>query len=154
MTINSDVEAGFRKAVSTIAVIMLTSSCFLYTANAQFNSGLPGQMNLPRDDFTWTWGRKPSGETKFEDFSVFGSEGRFRCDLTGKLSIGTRMSRMDIRDLESELRGQLNFIQSATYMMNNLDAQRQLEWATLECKLPEETEESKGMSGVRIRPRD
>ncbi len=139
--------------VTRIAITLLSSLFFLNMVDAQFSSGFPGQMNLPQGDFTWTWGRKLSGEVKFEDFSVFGHELAFRCDLTGKLRIGTRMSRMDIRNLESELRDQISFIQSATYMMNNLDARRELEWATLECKLPEPSEESKGVSGVRIRPR-
>lgn len=153
MPFNTGSTARFLSAISTIAITLLPSLFFLNTVGAQFSSGFPGQMNLPQGDFTWTWGQKPSGEVKFEDFSVFGNERTFRCDLTGKLRVGTRMSRMDIRNLESELRGQMSFIQSATYMMNNLEARRELEWATLECKIPEPSDERKGMSGVRIRPR-
>lgn len=144
---------GFKSTIGWIGVSFLLNLFFLNTVGAQFSGGFPGQMNLPKSDFTWTWGRKPNGEVRFEDFSVLGNELSFRCDLTGRLRIGSRLSRMDIRNLENELRGQMSFIQSATYMMNNLDANRELEWATLECKLPEPPDESKGMSGARIRPR-
>ena len=144
---------GFLSSIGRIGAALLSSLFLLNTVGAQFSSGFPGHMNLPKSDFTWTWGRKPSEEVRFEDFSVLGNELSFRCDLTGKLRIGSRLSRMDIRNLENELRGQMSFIQSATYMMNNLDASRELEWAALECKLPEPPDESRGMSGARIRPR-
>ena len=105
---------------------------------------------LPR----WRHGCRVPRTEEADHLAVFGNEGGFGCDLTGKLRISSRMTRMDIRNLESELRGQMNFIQTVAYRMNSLDAQRELEWATLECKKPEPSEESRGMSGVRIRPRD
>jgi len=102
---------------------------------AQF--GYPGQMNLPQNDFTWTWGDQRSAERDREDFSIFGNEAGFRCDLTGKFRPSGRVSRLDIRELESSLRNNMRFIQGAANTMNQLDAQGQIDWAVLKCVKPQ-----------------
>ena len=68
------------------------------------------------------------------DFSIFGSEAGFRCDLKGKLRFGSRLSRMEIRKIESELRSSMSFISAVAWAMNDLDTRRELDWATLECE--------------------
>lgn len=147
---------GAQPVVTTgtsIRVVLLTSLLSLVcfgSASGQFSS-FPNQMNLPQNDFTWTWGNQQSNRGGPEDISMFGNEAGFRCDLTGKLRIGGRVSRMDIRDMESEIRSAMSFITAASYAMNDLDAQRALEWATLKCVKPQREERRPGMSG-QVRP--
>ena len=141
MTMNSNVTASFPKSLWVVAVALLSSPLFLPTASAQFSTGFPGQTNLPQNDFTWTWGNQGSARRRIEDFSIFGYEGTFRCELTGKLRLGSRLSRMDVRELESDLRASSYFVSAAANAMNDLDARRELEWATLECEKPQAAEE-------------
>ena len=143
MNINADLAAGFPKSIWVIAVVLFSSPLFVNTTNAQFGTGFPGQMNLPQNDFTWTWGDRNSTRRGIEDFSIFGSEAGFRCDLTGKLRLGSRLSRMDIRGIESDLRSSMFFVRAAVNAMNDLEAQRELGWATLECEKPQPAEKKR-----------
>jgi hypothetical protein len=124
------------KPTAALAAGMFVLVLFHGTANAQF-----GFAQLPQDDFTWHWGdfERSSG---FEDFASSGNDGRFRCELTGKLRPGSRMSRTDVREMETELRSSLEFVRSVANAMYILDQQRELDWATLVCKTPEPTEVS------------
>ena len=108
MNVNIDVAASSRKSIRVVAVVLFSSSLFLSAVSAQFSSGFPGQMNLPQNDFTWTWGNRSSAGRGMDDFSMFGDDSGFRCDLTGKLRVGSRMSRMDMRDLESSIRSSMS----------------------------------------------
>lgn len=100
--------------------------------------------NLPAGDFRWTWGdvadipedRRPS----LRDFSATGHEAGFSCELTGTLRPSAQVDDLDLRRLESELGISLYFIQAATSVMNQLDYQRDLHWAVLDCKRPEARE--------------
>jgi hypothetical protein len=103
-------------------------------AQAQF-----GFTQLPRDDFTWHWG-DPEDIARFEDFMINGTDGPFRCELTGKLSPASRLSRADVQNLEADLRGRLDFVQAAAEAMYYLDVQRELDWATLACTRPDPSE--------------
>jgi hypothetical protein len=120
------------------------------SANGQFSS-FPGQMNLPQNDFTWTWGNQRSNQGGPTEISMFGNDSGFRCDLNGKMRIGSRVSRMDLRSMENDIRGAMSFITAATYAMNDLDGQRALEWATLKCVKPQREERRPGMGG-QVRP--
>jgi hypothetical protein len=108
------------------------------TAFAQL--GLP--MQLPQDDFVWAWGRAqtPDARRGFQDFNIVSSDGGFRCQLTGKMSISSGLGRTEARQLEQELRASMFFIQEAAYTMNTYDSYRYIEWAILDCKKPESTE--------------
>jgi hypothetical protein len=110
------------------------------TANAQF--GLP--MQLPENDFVWTWGRaqRPGLDARrgIEDFSVIGSDTGFRCELAGKLSLASGLSPTEMRDVERQLRASLFFIQESTYTMNRFDAYRYIDWAVLDCRKTESSE--------------
>lgn len=97
--------------------------------------------NLPQNDFIWNWGN-PERSRGFGDFSINGGEDRFRCSLTGKLSAGSRLTTRQVREMEIDLGSSLYFIQTATNTMNTLERRRDLDWATLDCALPEESESS------------
>jgi hypothetical protein len=111
-------------ALATAAAAVLATA----TAHAQFG------YTLPNSDFVWNWGRNPEGaNTKFEDFSVSGGEAGFRCELTGRTGFSGRMSPNDIRALEEELRGRLDFIYAVATYMNQLESQNLIDWARLAC---------------------
>ena len=103
---------------------------------------IPGLYQLPKNDFVWNWGR---GGTEgagggFEDFSVNGSEGGFRCLLTGGMRPSSQYTPADMRALESELQGRLDFIYASSNLMNQLDQQLVLDWARLSCEMPKDKE--------------
>ncbi len=143
MNMNSDVVASFSKSIWVIAAVLFSSPLFLNSASAQFGAGFPGQTSLPQNDFTWTWGNRNSGRRGIDDFSIFGNDADFRCDLTGKLQFSSRLSRTDVRKLESDLRASNSFVQAAANAMNNLDARGELDWATLACEKPRPVEEDR-----------
>ena len=126
-------------APAALATITVLSA---HAAHAQF-----GFYQLPKDDFVWNWGRNSEGaNTRFEDFSVSGSEAGFRCELTGKTGFSGRMSPNDIRALEEELRTRLDFIYAVSNYMNELERQNLIDWARLSCEKYEaepSTEEEK-----------
>ncbi|MBN1238490.1 MAG: hypothetical protein JXB36_08300 [Gammaproteobacteria bacterium] len=104
-------------------------------AHAQFG------YSLPRNDFTWRWGdADETARRRSSDFSVSGGEAGFRCDLQGELRLGSRWTPGDIRQLENDLRVSAFFIRSAAEAMNALDLRREIEWATLDCRKPAESE--------------
>jgi hypothetical protein len=118
-------------AAAAVAAALLLGKPF--AAEGQF-----GLYTLPNNDFTWHWGDMREGARRsFEDLSASGSEAGFRCDLTAKLSPGSRMSPVDVRTLENELSTRLDFIYAVSEAMNYLDQTRELDWATLDCKKPE-----------------
>jgi hypothetical protein len=100
---------------------------------------IPGLYQLPKGNFTWNWGR---GATEgagggFEDFSVNGGEAGFRCQLTGAMRPSSQYTPADMRKLETELQGRLDFIYASSTLMNQLDQQLALDWARLACEMPE-----------------
>jgi hypothetical protein len=118
------------RILSAIAMAAASLLCSQGPANAQL-----GMYTLPKDDFTWNWGRDfETSRRAFEDFSVSGGEAGFNCELTGKISPAGRLSQSDIRALENELQMRVDFIYAASQYMNELDYSRNLDWATLECK--------------------
>ena len=56
------------------------------------------------------------------------------------MSPSSRYTPQDMRALESELRGRLDFIYAASNTMNQLDQQLQLDWARLSCAMPKDKE--------------
>ena len=50
------------------------------------------------------------------------------------------LSRLDVRSIENDIRGAINFVQTVSYTMNDLDARREIEWAVLECEKPQRRE--------------
>jgi hypothetical protein len=102
-------------------------------AHAQF-----GYYQLPTNDFVWNWGTASADKAVgFEDFTVDGGEGGFRCQLKGKISLASQMSTTDLHSLEETLRARLDFIYASSTYMNQLDQQREIEWAKLSCAKPQ-----------------
>jgi hypothetical protein len=101
-------------------------------------------MQLPENDFVWAWGRaqRPTADARrgIGDFTIYGNEGGFRCELSVRLGIASGLSNTETRGLEAELRASLFFIQDAAYAMNELDYYNSLDWAILDCKKPESNE--------------
>ncbi len=122
------------------------------TAVAQF--GLP--MQLPKENFVWAWGRTQGadGRSGFEDFNIIGSDGGFRCQLTGKMSIASGLGRTEVRALEEQLRASLFFIQESAYTMNTYDSYRYIDWAILDCKKPESTETENDLAEREAKARE
>jgi hypothetical protein len=98
-----------------------------------------GYYQLPQNDFVWNWGANPDRQVGFEDFNVTGGEGGFRCELKGKISPGSTMTPTQVHQLQDTLRARLDFIYATSTYMNQLDQQRELDWAKLSCAKPEPT---------------
>jgi hypothetical protein len=110
-----------------IAAALLTAG----SAAAQiFNQGI---YQLPADDFTFTWG-DIRRRTEVIDLRTGGVEEDFRCDLLMELRPGSRLGDYEMRQLEGQLSTQLDFIYQSAIMMNQLEDNRELLWATLTCK--------------------
>jgi hypothetical protein len=100
-------------------------------------------MQLPENDFVWTWGRATGLADQrrlSEDFSMVGSEAGFRCELTGKMSLARGTSPTEMREFENRLQTSLFFIQDTANVMYQLDVYREIDWAVLDCKKPEANE--------------
>ena len=113
-------------------------------------------MNLPENDFVWTWGRVTGLETRRsrEDFSIIGNEAGFRCELTGRMSLARGTTLPEMRQLEQELQTSLFFIQESANLMYQWDQYRQIEWAMLDCKRPEATETESDLQEREDRARE
>ena len=123
---------SFPKTLPIIAITLLASQLFLDTAAAQF-----GYPALPQYDFTWTWGEESMARGSFNDLTMIGNEGGFRCELNATMRVSSRMSRQDLNRIESDIRNNLFFVRSASNMMYYLEAQRELGYATLACEKPQ-----------------
>ncbi len=117
-------------AAAAAAVAGLAAS----SVHAQF-----GNYQLPQNDFVWNWGANPDRQIGFEDFTVTGGEGGFHCELKGKVNPGSEMTPSQLHQLEDALRARLDFIYASSNYMNQLDQQRELDWAKLSCAKAEPT---------------
>jgi hypothetical protein len=115
-------------AVAAVAALAARS------AHAQF-----GYYQLPQNDFVWKWGVNADRQFGFEDFMVTGGEGGFHCELKGKMSGGSQMTSAQLKQLEEQLRARIDFIYASSNYMNQLDQQRELDWAQLSCAKPQAT---------------
>ena len=95
-----------------------------------------GLYTLPKDDFIWRWGDVVAeGQQRgMADIEISGTESFFRCDLTARMKVSSNRSPSEIRDIEMELRTRLDFIYAVSEAMNYLEYNRELSWATLDCK--------------------
>ena len=98
-----------------------------------------GYYQLPQNDFVWNWGTNSDKQIGFEDFDVTGGEGGFHCELKGKMSPGSTLTPTQVHQLQDTLRARLDFIYATSTYMNQLDQQRELDWAKLSCAKPEPT---------------
>ena len=111
-------------------VVAALAAQWLPFADAQL-----GLYTLPKSDFVWNWGRVDLERRRgTADIEISGSESFFNCDLTARMSPASPISISEVRELENELRTRLDFIYAASLLMNDLEYQRALDWATLDCK--------------------
>ncbi len=123
---------GVTRAFVVIALSAVGAALAQASAEAQFGNPF---VQLPKDDFTWFWGDRENMRG-IENFDVQGNESEFRCELTAKLSPGSTLTPSDVRNLQDQLRSSLVFIQDAAGLMNQLDFQRDIDWARLACTHP------------------
>ena len=106
----------------------------LASADAQ-----PPMYTLPKQDFVWNWGDVALEQRKqgLADIDISGTESFFRCDLTARMRAGNTLSQPEIRGIEQQLTTRIDFIYAVSEAMNYLEANRDLDWATLDCKKQE-----------------
>jgi hypothetical protein len=124
---------------SRIAVALVGAAApLILVANVAI--GQLGLYTLPQDDFRWNWGAigPDDGRRGMADIQVSGSESVFRCELSARTRPSSALGPTDYRQLENDLRTRLDFIFAVSEAMNYLDQTRNLDWAVLDCKRPEE----------------
>ena len=124
---------GIRITAFIVAAIVTTA------ASAQLN--LPQIIQLPDDDFVWPWGQADSvDERSRPDFNINGVERSFRCTLTGAFRAGSHYRDFyNLRDFEQALSSTIYFIQQAAALLNELDLKNEIDWAIMDCIIPEST---------------
>jgi hypothetical protein len=114
--------------------IPLTAVCMLALAAPEAAQAQWG-VNLPRGDFTWVWGDQRRAEARRgADFNLSGSDRGFHCQLHARLRPSSRLTRMDVRQIENDLRTAMSFVDAVVYTMNGLDYNRHIDWAVLDCE--------------------
>jgi hypothetical protein len=120
--------------------LALSSAALLVPSYVSGQFGIP---QLPTTDFTWRWGDAQDAEARLgaEDFQANGNEMAFRCELTGALSPGSQITMQELQNMEMVLVSSISFVQASATAMNDLDFNRELDWAILDCKKGEAAEE-------------
>ena len=100
---------------------------------------VPQIVQLPRNDFVWNWGRSPGMDERIRpEFTVEGTEQQFFCSMTGAFRPASHMRDFEnLREFETTLRNTLYFIQDSTEALNYYYRANELQWATLDCRIPE-----------------
>jgi len=129
---------GFSQLGTLLLVLITTGTMAQLT--------IPGIVQLPANDFVWNWGQRTSVDERTRpDFTINGSEERFRCTLTGAFRLGSRMTDFsNLREFEQSLNSTLYFIQDSVEVFNAYYRLNELDWGTLDCAIPnvEITEEA------------
>ena len=123
--------------VTTFLALVLASS--VLPAQLQ----IPQIVQLPDDDFVYTWGNNASVDKRSRpDFTVHGVEQSFHCTLTGAFKPGSRMRDFyNLREFEQALGGSIYIVQEGVARMNDLDLQNQVDWGILDCIIPQTVDE-------------
>jgi hypothetical protein len=122
------VKSTFAFAAALLHLTLLASM----PAHAQF-----GHFSYPKDDFKWYWGdQRELSRRGFEDFSMIGYDGGFRCTLSGSLGPGSRLTGNEVRQIENDLSTSSFFIENVANTMYVLDQRREIDWAELDCIKP------------------
>ena len=126
-----------RSKIAAAAAAVIAAGC-VGSASAQL---FPYQ--LPNNNFIWRWGdENQRSNRRFEDLQASGNEAGFRCELDAALSPASHLTTTEVRQLAADLSTSIDFIYKSTMLMNDLDARRELDWATLTCQRPEPTPSS------------
>jgi hypothetical protein len=113
-----------------------SKAMFLIVGLLCFTTATPqyvGRMALPQNDFTWNWGDENLARGGTKELSMVGSESGFRCELNARMRLTSRLSRLDMRRIETSIRNNVFFVQAVANSMYYLDYQRDLGYATLDC---------------------
>lgn len=115
---------------AALAAAVLATQMIPATAAAQFG----GFVNLPRNDFAWVWGDQEDAERgRGRDINVRAIDRGFDCTLTAALRPSNRMTPMDIRQLENNLRTSMDFIYYTANTMYSMERSFDLDWGKLDC---------------------
>ena len=124
---------------SLTSILAVSAAAFAVGAMAQ--PSIPRIVVLPDQDFVWTWRDGGADERRATHFSIEGREQQFFCRLSGRFRINSDMTEFyQLRAFEQSLIGNLYFIQDATNAMNSFEFSNDLDWALLECTIPDYTE--------------
>jgi hypothetical protein len=128
------------RPLSRFAAVFGVCAAIAGAASAQ--PSIPQIVTLPTEDFTWPWGEtRPIDDVERPEFTVSGVERAFQCTAKGSFKPGSRMrDTYAMREFEQALNGSIYFIQEATATLNQLDLSNDLQWAIMECIIPESTE--------------
>lgn len=126
-------------------------ACALVSCGALAQLQLPNIVQLPTEDFVWVWGENvPVDKRSRPEFTIQGGEQGFLCMLTGSFRPNSRMRDFyNKRDFEQTLGTTLYFIQDATAALNQLYLSRDLDWAIMDCAVPQ-GEQSEEKSQERL----
>lgn len=126
-----------RSRIAAAAAALIAAG-FASAAGAQL-----GTYQLPNNNFVWRWGDENGrAVSRAEDLQVNGGEAGFRCDLTAAISPASHLTPTEVRQIQQRLATAIDFIYQSTMLMNDMKAQRQIDWATLSCARPEPTPSS------------
>jgi hypothetical protein len=101
-----------------------------------FATGAVAQLyNLPKADFKWHWGNTDL-ERRFghADLEMSGGESFFDCELTARFRPTANATVSYIREIRDSLSTRLDFIYAVSETMYYLELNRDIDWATLDCK--------------------
>jgi hypothetical protein len=117
-------------------------ACAVMAGSAWGQPNIPQIVQLPADDFVWPWGQmRPIDDLEQPEFSFSGVELSFRCTAKGSFKPGSHMrDEYNAREFEQALTGSIHFIQDTTAALNELYLSNDLQWALLECVIPETIE--------------
>ena len=117
--------------------------CALTASAGMAQLAIPQIVALPDEDFLWPWGEVPGIDDRNRPgFTVRGVERAFQCKLTGDFKPGSRMRDFyNQREFEQSLNANLYFIQEAVTRLNDLYLSNDLDWALLDCVIPESVAE-------------
>jgi hypothetical protein len=117
-------------------------ACAVMAGSAWGQLSIPQIVQLPTDDFVWPWGQmRPIDDIEEPEFSFTGVELSFRCIAKGSYKPGSHMrDESNARAFEQALTGSIHFIQDTTAALNELYLSNELQWAILECRIPESIE--------------
>jgi hypothetical protein len=139
---NDDRASSRRASRSAVTVLVLGLACPL-AANAQFSTTVPAYMNLPSNDFTWTWGvQREADLAQRPDMTVDGSDQGFLCKLRAGFSPSIDLSYQQIQDYEQYLRTSGFFVSTVANEMQVLTNNLRVRWARLDCMHPEKADQT------------
>ena len=117
-------------------------ACMIAAPDARAQASLPTITQLPNHDFVYTWGSNSGVDARRRpDFTITGFEDIFRCTLTGRFKPASRMrDYYELRQFEQQLSETLYFITDSTETLNSLYLNNQVDWAVLDCIIPEGVE--------------